>query len=112
MTANLVLRMTTMGDKSENKSGITCGKGLKVAMFWLQVFGDLGMAKNNKGSIIYSFSSFLVFMLIKKEYLIFKFTIQIIARRNHFELHHWSLFLVGESLYLECFKKKTILDFL
>ena len=43
MTANLVLRMTTTGDKSESESGIYLGKGLKVPMFWLQVFGDLGM---------------------------------------------------------------------
>ena len=42
--------MTTTGDKSESESG-KLGKGLKVAMFWLQVFGDLGMTKNNKGSI-------------------------------------------------------------
>ena len=38
MTTNLVLIMTTMGDKSESKSGIDfkwnkLGKGLKVAMF-------------------------------------------------------------------------------
>ena len=44
MTANPVLSMTTTGDKSE-------GRGLKVGIFWLQVFGDLGMTKNNKGSI-------------------------------------------------------------
>ena len=33
MTANLVLRMTTTGDKSESESGIYLGKGLKVPMF-------------------------------------------------------------------------------
>ena len=52
MTANLVLRMTTTGDESESEGGIQLGKGLKVAMFWLRVFGDLGMTKNNKGSIL------------------------------------------------------------
>ena len=49
MAANLVPMMTTTGDKSE--SGIYLGKGLRVAMFWLRVLRDLGMTKNNKGSI-------------------------------------------------------------
>ena len=33
MTAKLILRMTTTGDKSEMESEIQLGKGLKVAMF-------------------------------------------------------------------------------
>ena len=36
---------------TESESGIQLGKGLKVAMFWLRVFGDLGMTKDNMGSI-------------------------------------------------------------
>ena len=40
MTANLVLKMTTTSDKSES-GRFESGK----------VFGDLGMTKNNKGSI-------------------------------------------------------------
>ena len=42
-----MLRMTTMSDKSETG---TAWKSLKVTMFWLQLYGDLGMTKNNKGS--------------------------------------------------------------
>ena len=35
MTANLALRMTTTGDKSESESGIQLEEGLKVtASFW------------------------------------------------------------------------------
>ena len=45
MTANLVLRMTTTGDKSG--SGIA--KKRLVAMFCLRVFGDLGMTKKTRG---------------------------------------------------------------
>ena len=41
--------MTTMGDKSESESRISLER-LKVAMFW-QLFGVLGMTKNNKRSI-------------------------------------------------------------
>ena len=48
MTANLVLSMTTMGDKLKVKIGLAWKK-LKAAMFWLHVFGDLGMTKNNEG---------------------------------------------------------------
>ena len=44
--------MKTTGDKRKSESGIWLEKGLKVAIFWLlQVFGDMGMTKNNKGSI-------------------------------------------------------------
>ena len=44
-----MLSMTTTGDKSE--SGISLEKA-EVTMFWLRDFGDLGMTKNNKGTII------------------------------------------------------------
>ena len=37
MTANLMLRMTTTGDRSESESEIYLGKGLKVAM---GIFGN------------------------------------------------------------------------
>ena len=49
-----MLRMTTTGDisKSEIKWKSLDGKKcLKVKMFLLQVFGDLRMTVNNKGSI-------------------------------------------------------------
>ena len=53
MTASLVIRMKTTSDESKSERGIWLGKDLKVAMFWLQAFGDLGMNKNNKGSIFF-----------------------------------------------------------
>ena len=40
--------MTTTGDKCKGRSRIA-RKGLKVAIFWLQVFGDLGMTKITSG---------------------------------------------------------------
>ena len=44
MIANLVLIITTTGDKSESKR-------YESGMFCLRVFRDLGMTKNNEGSI-------------------------------------------------------------
>ena len=66
MTANLIIRMTTTGDRSECELE-QLGKGLKVAIFWLQVFWDLEMTKNKKQSItsyIYKkFKDFILFIL-------------------------------------------------
>ena len=45
-----MIRMKITGDKSESKSGIAWKK-FKKAMFSQQVFRDLGMSKNNKGSM-------------------------------------------------------------
>ena len=42
MTVNLVGRMKTTDDKSENEIGIAL-----EAMFWLGVLGNLGMTINN-----------------------------------------------------------------
>ena len=46
-----MLRMTITVDKSESESWIKLKKDLKVAMFWLWVFGVLGTTKNSKVSI-------------------------------------------------------------
>ena len=74
MTASLVIRMTTMGDESASESGISLGKLCEsciVLRLW--VFGDLGMNKNNKGSIEISFRFLILLgMTLKRLSLNFK----------------------------------------
>ena len=51
MTANLLLRMTTTGDKSEIQWNLA-GKRFESGNFLTANFGDLGIAKNSYDIII------------------------------------------------------------